>query len=428
MLDNAPMHFVLTPVGSAGDVLPYLGIGRELVRRGHDVTLVTGEPFRASAQRAGLGFVASWSGEAFDALTHDPDLWHPLRGLRVVLGAVGASLRLTYAALSEVYEPGRSVLVGHTLAFATRTFEEKHGAAAVTVHLAPGALRSEHLMPAPPPGRDLSGAPRWLKRGLWWAADRIIIDRCIEPTLNAWRAELGLPPVRHVFKSWLHSPQAILGLFPDWFGPPQPDWPAHLRLTGFPLFDEDDGAPLEPGLEAFLAGGAPPVAFTPGSANRQAPGFFAAAIAATTALDGRALLLTRFPDQLPGELPASVHHCDWTPLSRILRRCSAIVHHGGIGTCAQALAAGIPQLVMPMAFDQPDNAVRLKRLGVGALLAPRAFSGRRVARALAGLLESTRVRAACQRYREAVQTDDGLAETCSLLEETRHRESPNRHQ
>ena len=69
-------------------------------------------------------------------------------------------------------------------------------------------------------------------------------------------------------------------------------------------------------------------------------------------------LLTRYPEQLPPALPASVRHERYVPFSAILPRCAAIVHHGGIGTCAQALAAGIPQLVSPFGFDQPDNAVR----------------------------------------------------------------------
>ena len=89
----------------------------------------------------------------------------------------------------------------------------------------------------------------------------------IAPALNAYRAELGLAPVSRIFRSWIHSPQRVIGLFPEWFFPPQPDWPAQIRLTGFPLFDEAGLHPLDPGLDAFLAAGDPPIAFTPGSAK-----------------------------------------------------------------------------------------------------------------------------------------------------------------
>ncbi|UCC75062.1 MAG: glycosyltransferase family 1 protein [Gemmatimonadota bacterium] len=411
------MHYLLTPVGTAGDVHPYIGIGRELRRRGHDVTLLTGEPFRAVAERGRLDFVSGWSEEQYYAATQHPDLWHPTRGMRLVLSAVGTMLRQTYATLSQLYQPGRTVLVGHTLSFATRTFEEKSGAPAATIHIAPVAFRSVYLGPAVGRGRDISGAPRWFKRALWWLADRLMIDPMIAPTLNAWRAELDLPPVRRVFNDWLHSPRRTIGIFPEWFAPPQPDWPPQLRLTGFPLFDEADDRPLDADLEDFLAGGEPPIVFTPGTGNRQAPAFFTAAVGAATSLGRRALLLTQFPEQLPDDLPAGVRHVSYAPFSGILDRCAALVHHGGVGTCAQGLAAGIPQLTMPMGFDQPDNALRLYRLGVGSWLTPRKFTAKRVAEALGALLDSRETAEVCLRCRERVRALDAVAQTCDLLEQ-----------
>jgi rhamnosyltransferase subunit B len=410
-------HFVLTPVGSAGDVHPYIGIGRELRRRGHDVTLLAGELFGAAARRAGLAFVCGWSAEDYETVTQHPDLWHPTRGMRLALQSVGRMLQQTYGTLSELYQPGRTILVGHTLSFATRTFEEKSGAPAATVHIAPCAFRSAYVGPAIYPGRDLSGLPRWFKRGLWWLTDRLTIDPMIVHTLNAWRSELGLPAVSRVFDSWLHSPQRTIGIFPEWFGPPQPDWPPQVRLTGFPLFDEADDHSPDPALEDFLARGEPPIVFTPGTGNRQASAFFEAAVGAARSLERRALLLTQYPEQLPGDLPATVMHVPYAPFSRTLNHCAALVHHGGVGTCAQGLAAGIPQLTMPMAFDQPDNTTRLHRLGVGTWITPGKFTAKRVARALTGLLESRETAAACRKYAEAMRSADAVARTCELLEE-----------
>jgi rhamnosyltransferase subunit B len=141
------MHYLLTPLGSSGDVFPFLAIGRELSRRGNDVTVVAAEPFRAAVERAGLSFAFGGSSDDYDAMTHHPDLWHPRRGMRLVLQIVSAALSDHYATLFDLYEPGRSVLVGHTLAFATRTFEEKHRAPAATIHIAPSIFRSEHVAP-----------------------------------------------------------------------------------------------------------------------------------------------------------------------------------------------------------------------------------------------------------------------------------------
>src|SRR5262249_16894786 len=142
--------------------------------------------------------------------------------------------------------------------------------------------------------------------------------------------------------------------------------------------------------------GPPPVVFTAGSAMRQGHAFFAAAAEACRLMGRRGLLVTRYPEQLPSPLPEGVGHCRYMPFSQLLARSAALVHHGGIGTTAQAFAAGVPQLVMPMSHDQPDNAARVVRLGVGRSLPPRRFKAPAVARLLGELLSSPEVAARCR--------------------------------
>ena len=246
------------------------------------------------------------------------------------------------------------------------------------------------------------------------------LDRVLAPALNRFRAELGLAPARHIASQWWHSPQRVIGLFPDWFAAPQPDWPSQTTLTGFPLYDERGVSQVPPDLEAFLteaeAAGDPPIVFAPGSSNRQADRFFAAAVDACQRLERRGILLTRYREQLPSPLPAKVRHADYAPFSAVLPRAAALVHHGGIGTAAQALAAGRPQLVMPMAFDQPDNAVRLVRLGVARMLPPTRFSGKRVARNLAALLGAETTACRCKEIVQRFDGIDPIGRTCDLIE------------
>jgi rhamnosyltransferase subunit B len=409
-------HFLLTPVGSSGDVHPFVGIGRALRTRGHDVTLVTAEQFRRISERAGLRFVATRSEADFERLTKHPDLWHSRRGLTLVLQSLAPVMRTDYRLIADAYEPGRTVLVSHTLAFAARVFEEVHAAPAATIHLAPTVFRSDYQQPSVTPGVDPSGLPVWVKRSLWWLVDRWLIDRLIAPELNRFRRELGLEPVSRVFKSWLHSPRRVIGLFPEWFASIQPDWPPQLRLTGFPLYDPADEQALSQDLESFLERGSPPIVFTPGSANRAAAPFFASALDATRRLGRRALFLTGYPEQLPATLGPDVWHEPYVPLSQIVPHCSAIVHHGGIGTCAQGLAAGVPQLTMPLGFDQPDNTTRLWRLGVARWVRPQQFSGQRVATELESLLGDSHVGERCRHWAQEIRRSDSLAETCAVLE------------
>jgi len=409
------MRFLMTPVGSSGDHHPFIGIGQRLRTRGHDVVVLTAAPFEEMVVGAGLEFRLTVSREEYDRVTRDPELWHPRKGLGLVMREVGRWLRVAYDLVADAYQPG-TVLIGHGLSLSTRLFEDKHHVPAATLQLAPSVFHSEFAPPSFTPGADLSRWPRWVKRVMWWAVDRFFIDPTIAPTLNQFRRDLGLPAVRDVMRDWIHSPRRVIGLFPEWFGPPQPDWPKALRLTSFPLYDESDRqTQLAPDLQRFLSDGTPPILFTPGSANQQADAFFREAIGAVTQLGRRALLLTQYPSQLP-TLPAGVHHERYVPFSAVLPQCAAFVHHGGIGSLAQGLAAGIPQLTMPMGFDQPDNATRLARLGVGRWVLPGDFNAAHVAAALGALIDDRGVSDACARWSRQLKQEHALDRTCDLLE------------
>ena len=334
----------------------------------------------------------------------------------LVLGAVGTRLRPAYERLKRLHEPGRTVLVGHSLSFFTRVFEEVHRVPSATIHLAPSIFRSDHAQPAHAPGRDGSSWPLWIKRSLWWSIDRFVLDPAVVPALNEWRRELGLAPVTRVFSEWIHSPQRVIGLFPDWFGNPQPDWPSAARLTGFPLYDDSDEPRLPPSLTRFLDNGAPPLLFTPGTANQSAARFFQAALDASQSLGRRALLLTRYSGHLP-TLPPTAHHESFVPLSQVLPRCAALVSHAGIGTLAQGLAAGVPQVTMPMGFDQPDNATRLGRLGVARWVVPSQFDGEHVAAAIGSLLGDSQTATSCRHWSDQIRAHNAIEETCDLLEQ-----------
>ncbi len=412
-----PAHVVLTPVGSAGDVNPFLMLGGALRRRGHRVTLISSAAFGAVASAAGLEFEPLGSADEYEQLIRDPALWDPRQGPKVVFGAVAESLRAGYAAIERVYEPDRTVLVGHSLSFFTRVFEERHHVPAATVHLSPSVFRSDYRQPVAPVVGDLSRWPRWIRRTMWWAIDRSGIDPLIVPALNRWRAELGLPPVHRVLRTWVHSPRRVLALFPPWFGDPQTDWPPQTRLTGFVLSDESCGPPAnDRGLDAFLAAGEPPVVATPGSANRFGRPFFDAVLHAAQSTGRRAVFVTRYREQLPDALPASVYHASYASFSTLFPRAAAVVHHGGIGTCAQAFAAGIPQLIMPLGFDQPDNGARVVRLGVGETIVPASFTGSRVVSALERLLGDDRVAQQCRTWRHEIDSPAAIEAACALVE------------
>jgi UDP:flavonoid glycosyltransferase YjiC (YdhE family) len=243
-----------------------------------------------------------------------------------------------------------------------------------------------------------------------------MVDPVMGPTVEPLRREVGLPPVRRYLNGWWDSPDRVIGLFPDWFAH-APDWPPHLRLTGFPLFDERTDAGLPADVQRFLDAGEPPVVVTFGSGMRQGSAYFAAAADALGRLSRRGLLLTPFGEQVPATLPPGVAHFAYVPFSQVLPHAAALVHHGGIGTCAQGLAAGVPQVVMPLAHDQPDNAHRLRRLGVSRTLVPKRFRGPTLAAVLDELLRCERTAKACRDVADRFRGTDPVGETCRLIEE-----------
>lgn len=247
-------------------------------------------------------------------------------------------------------------------------------------------------------------------------AERLVIDRTVCPEVNRFRQELGLPSVRQVVR-WWHSPQLVVCLFPEWFASPQPDWPKNLVQADFPLWDERTDVGLAEEVRGFLDAGEPPIVFTPGSANVFGKPFFQAAVEACQRLGRRGILLTRFPEQLPDPVPAGVKHFSYVPFSQLLPRCAALVHHGGIGTTAQALAAGVPQLVMPLAHDQFDSAARLKRLAVGDWIVPSHFRGPRVAVRLDALLRSEAAKRACQSVSQKLTPRNGIPAVADAIEQ-----------
>ncbi|MER2269648.1 glycosyltransferase [Methylobacterium oxalidis] len=410
------MRVLLVAIGSHGDVLPFLALAAELDRRGHAVTLAAPAPFAPMAERAGLGFHPLGTRADYADFAAEPELWHPRRGVKAAFRYVSLLTEPTYAWLAQTWRPGEGIVVGSTLSLGARVAQDKLGLPLATVHLMPFLVESRH---APPilPGFPLPGflPPRfrhWLGRG----ADTYVIGPAVLPELNAFRARLGLPPVRRL-RHWWNSPLRVLLTFADWFVPPQPDWPAQAVQVGFPLADRfGDADDLSPDLAAFLDAGEAPLAFTYGSAMRQGRKFFETAVRTCRRMGRRGVLLAPQDGQVPPGLPSDILHVPYAPFSRLLPRCASLIHHGGIGTVAQGLAAGIPQLVVPVAFDHFDEAQRLRHLGVGSALSQRRFTPRRAAAEIRRLLTAPQVAGACAAVRARMAGSDGVPAACDALE------------
>lgn len=414
------MKYLLVSIGSHGDVHPFVGIGQTLRRRGHMVALATNDHFRPLVERAGLRFLSLGDEQSFLTGLKDKRVWSRFGGFAAIARWIRPLHEKTYEVIkAEFRSDPETIVAGSSLAFGARVAQEVLGVRLATVHLSPCIFRSL-IDPPKLPGMYMEPwFPQVVKEKMWEGGDKLLLDRIIGPTIEPLRQRHGLKPAGRYLKDWWNSPTLVLGMFPDYFGPAAADWPKQFRHAGFPLYDEKDVTPLGEDLLQFLASGDKPVAFTPGSAMIHGRSFFQTAVNSCKRLGMRGLLLTRHAEQVPSHLPPTVKHVSYAPFSELLPKCSAMVHHGGIGTTAQALRAGVPQLIQPMSHDQPDNARRLRRLGVGESIEPWLFRTPFVAPALKRLTTDRAVSAACAAVKaKAEAAADGLTRAAEILEAT----------
>ncbi len=411
------MKVLVATLGSYGDVYPKVGLALALKQRGHRVTFYSNPFFENLARKYDLEFVPIGTTEQYLRFANHPALFDPRKSVSVFFDyLILPNIREAYDRLLERCNGDSAVIVSSITVFSARLIQEKYQVPNVTIHLAPMAFKSAYEMPQNAFFTFPDWLPLTLKRLYWWVADTFVVDRMIAPALNGIRKEIGLAPVKRIMTRWGHSPRLVIGMFPEWFATPKPDWPSETHLTGFPLFDEGEEDDLTPEVERFLDRGEPPIIFMPGSLMQNAESIFKTAVDSCQQMGLRAILLSRYKHQIPQKLPGGVRHFDYIPLGRILKCASALVHHGGIGTCAQALKAGVPQLIHPMAYDQFDNAWRLKRLGVGDSISPSGLHVQTLAQKLQSLMHSDDVHGRCQEVAGLFEGRDPLRETCRLVE------------
>ena len=360
----APLRVLLAPFGSEGDVAPFLWLADRLVARGHRVRVAANPLFADLVRRRGHDYYAAGSAELLRVTMEDPRVWDGRKAPQLLLNSLVGSL----AGCAEPFlraETGADLLVGSSFALGAFFAAESRGIPYVRLHLQASALRSVGDLPVL---GDRLGRTRRLPapviRGLFRLLDLGLDGKPLRQ-VNRFRATLGLPPQRSFYRDVCNGGAGLGGLFPEWYAPVQPDWPTGIRLFGFPLEPAAPPAPLAEPVERFLAGGEKPVLWTHGSANYHTADFVRAAERTCAQLGVRGIVVAPRIGETAAPAAPGVLRLDYAPFDGLFPRCRALVHHGGIGTLAKALRAGLPQLVIPRAYDQFDNAARAERLGFG---------------------------------------------------------------
>ncbi|OYY75412.1 MAG: hypothetical protein B7Y40_00345 [Gammaproteobacteria bacterium 28-57-27] len=396
-MNETTPHYLVITIGTAGDIHPFIRVAKSLQTLGRKVTLITNAYHAKLVQGEGVTSIGLGTHDDYQRVIANPDLWNPKQGFSVLMAAYGEQWRQMDEVIRSMPRHPHQVAITHPFAVPGAVLTRERGLvnSVVAAYLAPSNLRSCH----DPMNIGAMSVPRWVpmrsRRAIWKFVEKRWVNPVALAHINAIRKPLGLPRVRSFLAHIAEAPDLLVTLFPPWFAPNAADWPRPLISGDFQLFEASAQGGFTEELSAFLEAGEKPLVFTPGTGNIHAADFFDCALSAVNRLGRRAIFLTKEPSQIPAHLPESVLWQPYAPLSALLPHAATLIHHGGIGTTAEALRAGTPQLVAPFAWDQFDNGARIASLGVGKVIPAKKLQPRNLARSLRVLNTSEAVRAQC---------------------------------
>ena len=362
---------ILNPIGSSGDVFPFLALGQELQRRKHHVAIMTNPIFKTNVGQAGLEFIDLGTESELRSVGQDRGI-HDYRSswkLALRWGAIG-TMRQTVSYLKERHKRCPTLLVSSPLGFGARLAADAFGISLATVVLSPFLLRSVHQSPVIKPMWLGASVPRMAKALQYWIADRFFIDPVVKAEVHQLQKELGLRTTDRFLHRWCFSNDVCIGAFPETFALPQPDWPANICLTGNFVWDPPIENQVQESLGNFVESNPNPIVVSAGSAGIESADFYRIWIEAAAALNMPLVILEKDADAVPDQMPASCLHLRYYPMDEILKIASAIVHSGGVGATLRSLSAGVPQIVIPRVNDQHDNAKRIVNNAAGVSINP----------------------------------------------------------
>ncbi|MCX6030430.1 MAG: glycosyltransferase [Chloroflexi bacterium] len=426
------MRIAMIAPGSRGDVEPYIALGEGLQKAGHVVRLVTHSNFDMLVSSHGLEF---WpiAGSVQD-IAQSTEMRGRLEGgnfLVVMAQMAKEAERGAVAAAEGGLAACRGmdlVLAGIGGLFVGLALAEKFGLPflqAYYIPFTPTRAYPSFLLPKLPSwfGGSLNRLSYHLTRQIMWqgfrSADRL-----------ARQGVLGLPaaPFWGPYKTdRFHHLPMLYGYSPSVIPPPS-DWDSDIHVTGYWFSDPEADWTPPPALVAFLQAGPPPVYVGFGSmSNRKPEATTDLILQALARTQQRAIILSGWSGLHAADVPDSVFMLDAIPFAWLFPRVAAVVHHGGAGTTAYGLRAGVPSVVIPFFGDQPFWGQRIAELGVGPEPIPqRKLTVERLAQAIQVAVTDPTMRQRAAVLGAKIQAEDGVARAVAVVQQIAERGAASR--
>ncbi len=418
------MRLTLLPAGSRGDVQPYVALGVGLRRAGHQVSVPAPAVFQDLITRAGLEYIPSNTLNPQEFIRRPEIQAAARRGgqLSVIFTLMRQAAPLLDSTFEAYWQDTQTAeaIVASSIPFGALDIAEARGLPHVWAAL--HAIKPTRAFPNPffaPFGARLHNGfnpfTHHVIRFVFWGLFGGI--------LNRWRRRHGLPPVpaSGPYAGWDARQVTTLYGFSPHVLPAPTDWPAWHQVTGYWFLDAPESWRPPEALLRFLDGGPPPVCIGFGSMDDQNPERLQRLVLEAIRLSGqRAIVLAGWSglaQAASSNATAPVYFSQELPHSWLFPRVAAVVHHGGAGTTAAGLRAGVPTVIAPFAADQFLWADRLVRLGVG-VRAPAFFqlSAETLAAAITRAVGEAGLRQRAAALGAQIRAEAGVARAVGLIE------------
>lgn len=410
------MKITILTLGSRGDVQPPVVLGQALAERGHAVTVVSHLAFRPLVERCGLRFAPLHidieqilRGATGQSLINAER--NPLRLFSGWYRSIEPMIRSLFADYWAACREGADLIISGDLAdLAGPSVAERLGVPEVGVTVFPWRMPTGAFPHAMLPQRSLGPALNRLShRGF-----EGLIGSLLRPTINQMRRDvLGLAPAG----GRLSAERPMLFCCSPAVVPPAAEWGPQTAVTGYWFLEPQAGWRPSEGLARFLSDGPPPVCVTFGSITYQPERVTREVVRALDGLGLRALLVRGWGGLSSADLPAHMHLVDEVPFDWLFPRVAAVVHHGGAGTTALALRAGVPQVITPIIGDEAFWASRVVGLGVGPAPLPiRQLSAEGLAQRVQEAVSAPGYRQRAAALAHTISAEDGIGAALAFLE------------
>jgi sterol 3beta-glucosyltransferase len=413
------MRIAIVASGSRGDVQPYVGLGKGLKAAGHTVHLLTSDDFDELVSEAGLGFRST--GTSIELMLQS-DEWRSLtesgnfiRILARMTAEVKRRANDLAQAIPNLFQDTDLIVTGMSGMGGIYSIAEKLNIPVIqafVLPLTPTRAFPSPLTPSVPFGSLLNPVTFHVLRQMMWQSVRaadVTTRRTLKlPAASFWG------PYRKLKEKRI---PALYG-FSQHVLPKPDDWDDLNHVTGYWF--------LEPALDwtpphdlmTFLERGAPPVYVGFGSMGSRNPEETAQLTLKALELSGqRGVLASGWGGMKAADLPDTVFMLSSAPHTWLFPRMAAVVHHGGAGTTAAGLRAGVPSIIIPFFGDQPFWGKRIAELGVGPAPVPRRrLTAEKLADAITQAMSNATMRQRAAHLGELIRAEDGVGQAAMLIE------------